>query len=152
MVNRADMRASDGDRDRVSELLRDAHGEGRLGQDELLQRIDSTYNAKTFRDLDRLIEDLPIARRPARALARPISAPAPAKGGGVRRAARVLLNLNWWIYGVVVALCTTIWFITAVAGGGLQDLWPLWVAGPWGVLLLAAESGYRMVAPRPDRR
>jgi Flp pilus assembly protein TadB len=72
------LRASDADRDAVTERLRDAAGEGRLEPDELEQRVDSALRARTYGELAPLVADLPGAsntpwRRPdgsTRALAR----------------------------------------------------------------------------------
>ena len=61
MVQPSQMRASDEDRDRIAGVLRDAHAEGRLTQDELVERLDSTYTARTYQELDRLVADLPLA-------------------------------------------------------------------------------------------
>ena len=59
---RAKMRASDADRDRVVELLNLAYAEGRLSKDEYDARLDSAMSARTFADLDLLVTDLPAAR------------------------------------------------------------------------------------------
>jgi hypothetical protein len=147
MVQPSEMRASDDDRDRVAGVLRDAHAEGRLGQDELLDRLESTYQARTYRDLDRLVADLPPVR-PQRAIdriqQRPLSAPAPAGPlrQKARRAARVSLNAGWWMWGTAVGVNLLIWFIVAVVAGP-PYFWPIWVAGPWGIVLLASELAYR---------
>jgi hypothetical protein len=53
------VRASDADREAVSERLRIAAGEGRITLEELEERLDRTYAAKTYAELDALIEDLP---------------------------------------------------------------------------------------------
>lgn len=53
------MRAGDADRDRVAQVLRDAAGEGRLTLDELDERLDAVYAAKTYADLEPLTRDLP---------------------------------------------------------------------------------------------
>ncbi|NEE00233.1 DUF1707 SHOCT-like domain-containing protein [Phytoactinopolyspora halotolerans] len=150
MASRSDMRAGDSDRERVAEILQEAHGEGRLGQDELLDRIEAAYSARTYRDLDRVIEDLPIARRrPAaevtgQVMRRPRSAPSPARRITAQRVARTFLNVNWWVYGATVALCMVIWLLVLVATeNGVQYFWPLWVAGPWGVVLGTGELAYR---------
>jgi hypothetical protein len=53
------MRASDADRDRVADALREAYAEGRLDVDEHNERIDLAYRAKTFGELSPLVSDLP---------------------------------------------------------------------------------------------
>jgi hypothetical protein len=58
-VDPRDLRISDADRHRVAELLREAAGEGRLDLDELDQRLEQTYAAKTYGDLVPLTLDLP---------------------------------------------------------------------------------------------
>ena len=67
----ADLRASDADRDRVADILRDALAEGRLDAAEHSERIEKLYRAKTLGELEPLVRDLPAARTPA-------AAPAPA--------------------------------------------------------------------------
>lgn len=62
------MRASDQDRERVAELLRDAAGEGRLDMNELDERLEAVYAAKTYAELAPVTHDLPqagAARPPA---------------------------------------------------------------------------------------
>jgi hypothetical protein len=56
----ADMRASDADRERVAEALREAYAEGRLTVDEHAERVDAVYAAKTMGDLVPLTRDLPV--------------------------------------------------------------------------------------------
>jgi hypothetical protein len=53
------LRISDADRHKVADLLRDAAGEGRLDLDELEERIEATYAAKTYADLVPITIDLP---------------------------------------------------------------------------------------------
>jgi hypothetical protein len=62
-----DLRASDHDRDRVAELLRQAAGDGRLTFEELDERLSAVYSAKTYGDLEPITRDLPIgaAAQPA---------------------------------------------------------------------------------------
>lgn len=56
-----ELRASDADREQVAKILHDAMGEGRLTIDELDERLQQTYAAKTLGDLVPLTADLPIA-------------------------------------------------------------------------------------------
>jgi hypothetical protein len=53
------LRASDADRERVAAVLRDAAGDGRLTMDELDERLDAVYNAKTYAELEPITHDLP---------------------------------------------------------------------------------------------
>jgi hypothetical protein len=52
------LRASDADRDKAAQRLREAAVEGRLDSDELEQRIGDVYSAKWLADLDRLTADV----------------------------------------------------------------------------------------------
>lgn len=63
-------RAGDAEREQVAEKLRVAAGEGRIDLTELDERLDRAYRAKTYRELDALIADLP-DKRPTGALAAP---------------------------------------------------------------------------------
>lgn len=54
-----EMRASHADRDRVAEQLQIAAGDGRLTMDELDERLDKALNARTGRELEVLVRDLP---------------------------------------------------------------------------------------------
>ena len=53
------LRISDADRNKVADLLREAAGEGRLDMDELEERLEATYAAKTYADLVPITIDLP---------------------------------------------------------------------------------------------
>lgn len=53
------MRASDADRDRVARLLGEALAQGRLTAEEHEDRITTLYAARTYRDLEPLLADLP---------------------------------------------------------------------------------------------
>jgi hypothetical protein len=54
-----DLRASDADRERVAEILRDALAEGRLDMAEFEERLDATYQARTYGELAPITRDLP---------------------------------------------------------------------------------------------
>lgn len=53
------LRASDADRERVSEQLRDALAEGRLDMEEFEERLEATYKARTYGELAPITRDLP---------------------------------------------------------------------------------------------
>ncbi|MFE5559041.1 DUF1707 domain-containing protein [Streptomyces sp. NPDC056544] len=54
-----ELRASDADRDRVAERLRDAVAEGRLDMEEFEERLDAAYKSRTYAELEPLTRDLP---------------------------------------------------------------------------------------------
>ncbi|MEU0071432.1 DUF1707 domain-containing protein [Streptomyces sp. NPDC006332] len=56
-----ELRASDADRERVAEVLRDALAEGRLDMEEFEERLDATYRARTYGELAPITRDLPSA-------------------------------------------------------------------------------------------
>ncbi|MCX5140519.1 MULTISPECIES: DUF1707 domain-containing protein [unclassified Streptomyces] len=121
------MRASDAERERIAEVLREAVAEGRLRMEEFETRLDAAYKARTHGELEPLVRDLPapggapvapvvagqprtgsMARWPDR-----IGKPATSKGGfalwgGFRRQG------NWTIGRVFTAF--------AMWGGGNIDL------------------------------
>ena len=53
------MRVSDSDRERAADLLREAAGHGRITMDELDERLEVAYAAKTYGDLAAVTRDLP---------------------------------------------------------------------------------------------
>jgi hypothetical protein len=62
-----DLRASDADRDRTADILREALAEGRLTAEEHSERVEEVFRAKTVGELEPLVRDLPGAHqsRPA---------------------------------------------------------------------------------------
>ncbi|MFD9115592.1 DUF1707 domain-containing protein [Streptomyces bottropensis] len=72
----AELRASDADRDRIADLLRDALAEGRLTAEEHSERVEGVLAARTVGELDVFVRDLPAgqaARRAAPAYVPPVS-------------------------------------------------------------------------------
>jgi hypothetical protein len=57
----AELRCSDADRDRLTDILRDALAEGRLTAEEHSERVEGVLHAKTVGELDRFVRDLPAA-------------------------------------------------------------------------------------------
>ncbi|SEF17550.1 DUF1707 SHOCT-like domain-containing protein [Jiangella alba] len=55
----ADLRCSDVDRERVAEALRQAAGDGRLTLTELEERLEATFKARTYGELQPITRDLP---------------------------------------------------------------------------------------------
>ena len=59
MARRSTLRASDTDRERIAERLRHATAEGRLLAEELEERLEATFAARTYGELDAVVADLP---------------------------------------------------------------------------------------------
>ena len=59
-------RASDADRERVAEALRRHHVDGRIDTDELQERLERCYAARTGGELTALLADLPGEAPPRR--------------------------------------------------------------------------------------
>ncbi|KNB52002.1 hypothetical protein AC230_15440 [Streptomyces caatingaensis] len=85
-----ELRASDADRDRIADILREALAEGRLTADEHAERIDAAYRARTMGELEPLVRDLPAAR-PAAASAAADAYAAPRPPGAPVRPAENLV-------------------------------------------------------------
>ena len=64
MTDLSRIRISDADRSEVIEILQKATVEGRLDLDELEDRVSSALAARTWSDVDPLIEDLPVVAEP----------------------------------------------------------------------------------------
>ena len=116
----ARLRASDTDRDRVAEKLRDAAAEGRLDLEELNERLDLVYKAKTYAELEPITADLPSAGTHPVAPARTASHSAdrfsgtPAGGVAVAVMSGFTRKGNWVAPKEMTAV--------AIMGGGEIDL------------------------------
>ena len=135
MAPNPDMRASDADRDRVAASLRDHCGEGRITMDELHERLEAVYEAKTLGQLQNVTADLPeedLYQLPVPAT-QPKSTEAPVRrsGGGGRDVDRTA----WFGLAAVGGINFTIWLIISLTSGLVYPWW-LWVIGPWGAVLL----------------
>lgn len=135
------VRASDADRDAVAGLLRDAHAEGRLTVEEFTERLDAAYAARTHGDLVPLTSDLPASTGTGRRRPRTgdEAAPARRRDRGEDHPDRFDRGLRaaWGVWGAAVLVNVVIWALVSVSSGDLRYFWPVWVAGPWGAVLLA---------------
>lgn len=155
-MGRDEMRAGDADRQAVADRLKTALDEGRLDLHEYDERLQKTYAARTYADLDGLLDDLPGTVPPQRsqvAAYQPPDAPAASAPGPAGRGHSALS----WIgpYGGVVAVCIIIWAISSITSHHLQYFWPVWMLIPLilGVFGRAAgHSGGSDRAARRDRR
>ncbi len=156
MDDRQHMRASDADRQQVIDRLRAALDEGRLKMEEYVDRMGLASQAVTYGDLAPLCADLPESGAVARPDPRP---PAPAAAPpppavARRRGMPTALKVLWTIWGAAVSVNLVIWFIVSVSVHHLIYLWPVWVAGPLGAVLLAVSVGVGQIrrGSYPERR
>jgi hypothetical protein len=119
-----DVRASDAEREEIITALRTHAGDGRLDVEELDQRIEAAYAAKTRRELVALTNDLPRAPRAPR---------------DERR--EFVEHLR--AYLSVMALLVLIW-----AFAGMGYFWPIWPILGWGLGVVSHANVLR----RPTAR
>jgi hypothetical protein len=114
MASRATLRASDADRDRVIERLRQAASEGRLLTEELEQRLEAALSARTYGQLDALVADLPGASPLQRRETRRLAWVPPALGLAI-------------VIPVLLAVLATV----VLALTGVLAMWWLWLIVGW---------------------
>lgn len=129
------LRAGDHDRRLVVSKLELAHGEGRISLVEFDERARLAWAAETFADLATLTADLPQASsRPAER-----SPDWPGAGGVLRVRGGCEVA---WVFAVTINL--VVWFLVSMGTGEAVYPWWIWVAGPWGAVLLVV----RLTGPR----
>ncbi len=136
------VRIGDREREQAVARLGRAFAEGRLDPDEYDQRVASAHSAKTTSDLMHLTADLPMATaaRPGSGGPDMAQVMRPGRHGWVEEPSWIWRL--WGTYASVVTLCVVIWLVVGLIGkGGFGYPWPLWVAGPWGALLLLQTIG-----------
>ncbi len=104
------MRASDADREQVTERLRHAAAEGRLLAHELDERLGRALRAKTYGELDATVSDLPGSVPAQRSRSRQLARQHPVATVALVAAATVTVAV---VVAVVIA-----WFLMA---------WGLWL-------------------------
>ncbi len=130
----------------MAEQLRQALDEGRLDLTEYDERVQRTYAARTYGDLDGILDDLPGVVPVSASQVVPAGVPAGRQPGQLPR----WLGLVWGSWFSASVITTVIWFL----GGTDSDFWPRWVIFPWGAVLLIrtiaglASGAHR--APRTD--
>jgi hypothetical protein len=126
-------RASDEDRERVVTELHDHTVAGRLSAEELEQRVQDAYSARTTAELDAVRRDLPSPpAAPGRELA--------------ERRALLRRRLIQETGGVVAAFAVgnVIW----LAAGAQGQYWPVWILVV--VVLIVVRSAWALYGPAPD--
>lgn len=136
------LRAADADRSAVASVLGEHMAAGRLTVAEYEERLTRAYAAKTYGELAELTTDLPGGAVPAAPSGSSVAAreERPARWGGDWGEADAWA---WRTWTSTAAIVITIWAITSLANWELLYFWPVWVIGPWGVVLLIQSFGDR---------
>jgi hypothetical protein len=141
MDQRDRMRAADTDRETVVARLRTALSEGRLELHEFDERVAEAYQAKTYAELDRLLTDLPGVAPVSRSQLAPTPpAPVPVPAASPGTVPRWLAAL-WGTWAAAVGINVVIWLLVSISITELAYFWPMWVAGPWGAVLVVTTIG-----------
>jgi hypothetical protein len=145
---RANLRASDADRDQVVSRLHKAATEGRIAAEELEQRVAVALKARTYGDLEKTVADLP-GPRPRQRRAPVRRTPAGWALAAVR-ANPMLLLFAIPVVAVTLAMmlaAALIWMVlmvvVMVVGGGRRG--PMGPRGPW----MYTRRGRAFGPPRP---
>ena len=142
------LRISDSERHQVAEILREAAGEGRLDMDELDQRLEATYAARTYADLVPITLDLP-AHPHQRPVVKPAAAlPDVVPGPDRESHFAILSGLSRKGVWVVPKQMT----ILALMGGAELDLRRAKFAAPEVVITINAFMGGAQVIVGPSTR
>jgi hypothetical protein len=153
---REELRAADVDRAFVAERLKSALDEGRLSLSEYDERLREAYAARTYGDLDKLLADLPGQARARQMVAAPAS-PASTAGAyqavpsAAHRSLPRWLGAVWGAWLTAVLVNIAIWAVISVSTGHAIYFWPIWVAGPWGAVLLAGTVTGLLSGDGPQR-
>jgi Domain of unknown function (DUF1707) len=122
-----DILVSDAERERVADDLRGHYEAGRLTLDEFQQRLDQLHAARTQRQLDDALRQLPPTRLPS---------------VSPRDTRWRSLALQ---YAVVNAIAILVWLF----GGADGDFWPKWVLIATLIMFARRVSGHRRRLPPP---
>jgi hypothetical protein len=152
---RENLRAADVDRQFVAERLKAALDEGRLSLGEYDDRLKETYAARTYGDLDRILDDLPgfhpmsdSELMPAEPVSVEPVAPGRKKDGSKHNPQWLIGIWSAWL--VAVSVNVVIWALVSISDGDAAYFWPMWVAGPAGAVLLATTFSMRVLGSSPD--
>jgi hypothetical protein len=130
------LRVSDEERERAAQEIREHFAAGRLSQEELDERVEAAYQARTQDELRAIRQDLP-ALPVTRAQQQ---AELAERRSQLRR--RVLQETGGGLG--VFALCTVIWAVSGANG----QFWPVWVL--LVAALALARNVWRLYGPSPE--
>ncbi|BCY05566.1 DUF1707 domain-containing protein [Actinoplanes sp. L3-i22] len=124
------MRAGDSDRQRVADQLKSALDEGRLDLNEYDERVQRAYNARTYGDLDGLLDDLPGTVPVQHAQVQQAHTPPVTP---LASPVKKDQHTGWHTFGSALTaflVCTVIWAISSFSAGQAYYFWPAWVLIP----------------------
>lgn len=140
------LRASDSDRQAVTDRLTKALDEGRLNLHEWDERVAKAYRSMTYSELALVCADLPDDRQsmppqPGSAAAkRPIAD----QSSGVVGNLPLWVKILWLVWFTAVLINVVVWALVTMSSGH-KVFWPMWVAGPPGAALFGLSAGVTMV-------
>jgi hypothetical protein len=136
MADPSKFRVSDAERERAAQEIREHFAAGRLSQEELDERVQAAYQARTEDELRAVRSDLPVL---------PVTRAQQKAELAERRRhlqRRVLQEAGGGLG--LFALCTAIW----AASGAHGQFWPVWVL--LVTLIALVRSGWRLYGPAPE--
>jgi hypothetical protein len=131
-----EVRVSDLEREQAVQDLREHFADGRLSDDELSERSEQAYEARTNAELRALLADLP--QLPAK----PEDERAELQKRRSLLQRRLLQDAGGGLVAFVV--CTGIW----AAAGASGSFWPIWIA--LIALIPLVRNGWRLYGPEPE--
>lgn len=121
------LRISDADRERLVQILGTHVGAGRLTLTEFDDRVAQVYQAVTEDQARQVLADLPAPTPPAPPR-RPLR--------DYVRGLPLHQRIEWSAWLAVGVLNLAIWAVVSLAVGALIYPWPVWVIGPWALVLV----------------
>jgi hypothetical protein len=136
MPDDPNLRASDEQRDRAAAEIREHFAAGRLTDEELGDRVQAAYDARTVGDINALLADLP--KLPATRAQQ--KAEVAERRHELQR--RLLQEAGGGSGAFII--CTVIW----AASGASGFFWPIFVA--LATLIPLVKNGWRLYGPAPE--
>ena len=139
------LRASDADRERTAQMLREHHAVGRLTAEEFNGRLEKVFQSRTLGDLDALLADLPaidLYQLPSAGIRPTRRGGSGPRSSGLQPAYDGQLvparDMPWVAWASVTALAVVLWPVIAIAAGGAAAWipWFLLIVIPWRLILM----------------
>jgi hypothetical protein len=137
------IRASDTDRDRAVDQLRQHLADGRLTMEEFTERVDEAYEARTTADLQQALRELPHVR-----VSEPRTPEQREKAATRQLKKQRQLRSQLVTFVLVNTFLVAIWLVTSVAAGEPIFFWPIFPILGWGLGL--AVQAWQVFGERED--